>query len=170
MFCTVLSVNFLWDFSEEICEFGAAFDYSWESARRNTESLGFCSWLFPGLVFIVPRKSIFPLSILFHFLSLSMVLDHLLFFPLSIYTSQAGALEDIIHIPVKCQEKYLTWEKYKVNEIHKKHWIFADIMVMTTFFSNSIYMFRMNSYVFIYAYTYVCMCAYMCLYVYWNVC
>ena len=152
MFCTVLSVNFLWDFSEEICEFGAAFDYSWESVRRNTESLGFCTWLFPGLVFIVPRKSIFP------------------FFPLSIYTSEAGALKEIIHIPVKCQEKYLTWEKYKVNEIHKKHWIFADIMVMTTFFSNSIYMFRMNSYVFIYAYTYVCMCAYMCLYVYWYVC
>ena len=107
---TVFWSNFLWDFSEEICEFGAAFDYSWESVRRNTESLGFCSWLFPGLVFIVPRKSIFPLSILFHFLSLSMVLDHLLFFPLSIYTSQAGALEDIIHIPVKCQEKYLTWD------------------------------------------------------------
>ena len=69
VFCTVLSVNFLWDFSEEICEFGAAFDYSWESARRNTESLGFCTWLFPGLVFIVPRKSIFPSSILIHFLT-----------------------------------------------------------------------------------------------------
>ena len=46
--------------------------------------------IIPGLVFIVPRKSIFP------------------FFPLSIYTSEAGALKEIIHIPVKCQEKYLT--------------------------------------------------------------
>ena len=110
VFCTVFWAIFLWDFSEEICEFGAAFDYSWESVRRNTESLGFCTWLFPGLVFIVPRKSIFPSSILIHFLSLSMVLDHLIFFPLSIYTSHAGALEDIIHIPVKWQEKYLTWD------------------------------------------------------------
>ena len=86
---------FLWDFSEEICEFGAAFDYSWESARRNTESLGFCTWLFPGLVFIVPRKSIFPLSILIHFLSLSMVLDHLLFFPIvNLYFSGWGIERD----------------------------------------------------------------------------
>ena len=69
VFCTVLSVNLLWDFLEEICEFGAAFDYSWESVRRNTESLGFCTWLFPGLVFIVPRKSTFPSSILIHFLT-----------------------------------------------------------------------------------------------------
>ena len=85
--CTVFCASFLWVFSEEICDFGAVFDFSWESARKNSENLGFCTWLFYGLVFIVPRKSIFP------------------FFPLSIYTSEAGALKEIIHIPVKCQEK-----------------------------------------------------------------